>query len=202
MKVTWSWTTTLGIMLVAVAGCGNTDHPIREVPKPPFEPRAPADLLIVGSWQLQEITWFKNGIETQRIDYSPIPYILTLEPDGFFHAQYNVPVATVTTQSWLEWIGLEHLQNENIMVTYRGKFQTVNNQLWLNLTSASARPKGAGEIDRDFEDPVFFYHLGDPGPLDYSFSDENYRLQLKREFLTPEGDNLTVKFPHHRLKGA
>ena len=155
----------------------------------------------MGSWQLQGITWFKNGIEAQREDYSPIPYILTLEPDGFFHAKYNLPIATVTTQSWLEWIGLEHLQNENIIVTYRGKFQTVNNQLWLNLTSASARPKGAGEIDRDFENPVFFYHLGDPGPLDYSFSDENNRLQLKREFLTPEGGNYTVKFPHHRLNG-
>ena len=159
MKVIWIWATVLGMVLVAVVGCGNTDNPIGEVPKPPPEPLAPSDLFIVGSWQLQEITWFKNGIETQRIDYSPIPYILTLEPDGFFHAKYNVPVATVTTQSWLEWIGLEHLQNENIMVTYRGKFQTVNNQLWLNLTSASARPKGAGEIDRDFENPVFFIIL-------------------------------------------
>ena len=129
MRVKLIYATALGMAVVTMVGCGNTDDPIRDVPNPPSEPRVPADLSIVGSWQLQGITWFKNGIETQRIDYGPIPYILTLEPNGFFHAKYKVPVATVTIQSWLEWIGLEHLQNENIIVTFQGKFQTVNNQL-------------------------------------------------------------------------
>ena len=200
MKAIRRWATVLGMILVAVVGCGNTDDPIRDVPKPPSELLVPSDLSVVGSWQLQGITWLKNGVETQHIDYSSIPYILTLEPDGFFVLTYNVPVKMFVDLSWLEGTGLEHLYNQDITVTFRGKFQTRNNQLWLNLTSASASPKEAGEIDSDFEEPIFMYHLGEPGPLDYSFSDDGNQLQMKREFLAPEGDNYTVKFPHDRLK--
>ena len=201
MKAMLSWRMILGVMFVTMVGCGNTDNPIREVPKPPSEPLVPTDLSVVGSWQLQGITWFKNGIEAQREDLSSFPYILTFEPDAIFDVTNRVPVKMFVDQSWLEGTGLEHLYDQDIIVTFRGRFQIVKNQLWLNLTSANASPKGAGEIDSDFEEPEFLYHLGDPGPLDYSFSDENNQLQLKREFLTPEGDNYTVIFPHHRLKG-
>ena len=68
MKVIWIWTMVVGMAVVTMVGCGNADDPIREVPKPPFEPRVPADLSVVGSWQLQGVTWYKNGVETQRID--------------------------------------------------------------------------------------------------------------------------------------
>ena len=199
MKVILIW--GLGMAIVTMVGCGNADDPIREVPKPPSDPLVPTDLSVVGSWQLQGMTWFKNGIETLQEDRSSFPYILTLEPDAIFDVTYSVPVKMYVDQSELEWIGLEHLYDQDIIVTFRGKFQTKNNQLWLNLTSASASPKEASEIDSDFEEPDFLYHFGDPAPLDYSSSDDGNRLQLKREAVTPEGNTNTVILLHHRLKG-
>lgn len=201
MKVKLIYAMALGMAVVTMVGCGNADDPIREVPKPPSEPLVPTDLSVVGSWQLQGITWFKNGIEAQREDLSSFPYILTLEPDAIFDVTYSVPVKMYVDQSELEGTGLEHLYDQDIIVTFRGKFQTKNNQLWLNLTSASASPKEAGEIDSDFEEPIFLYHFDDSGPLDYSSSDDGNRLQLKKEDITPEGNTDTVILLHHRLNG-
>ncbi len=201
MKVNLIWVTVLGMMLVKMVGCGNTDDPIREMPKPLSERQGPSDSRVLGDWLLQEAIWLKNGVETQRIDYSPFSFSLGLMPDSYFFATYKFPIEYLETQRLLESNGWEHLQDQDIVVAFRGKYQTNNNQLRLNLTSASAKPKEAREIDRDFEEPGFIYYLGEPDLLYYSFSDDGNQLQMKREFLTPEGDNHTVIFPHHRLKG-
>ena len=201
MKVILIW--GLGLAIVTMVGCGNADDPIREVPKPPSEPLVPTDLFIVGSWQLQEITWFKNGIETQRIDSRSIGYglfapTITFMPDGLFHATSQFPIEKVTSLSWLEWLGLEHLQDQDIIVTFRGKFQINDNELWLDLTSAIAKPKEAGDIDSDFEDErnLFVYYLGDPGLIDISFDGDDTLLEFTRQ----EGIYM-VKFFHSRVEG-
>lgn len=204
MKVIWIWTTVLGIMLVTLAGCGNTDNPIgQESLKSPSEPRAPDDSRILGSWLLQETVWFKEGVETQRldrqqIDYGPFALTMTFMPDGFFHGTFKVPIEKATDPRWLEWIELEHLQDQDIVVTYRGKYHISDNQLWLNLTSGSARPKEAGDIDSDFEDErnLFIYYLGDPGLLDISFDGDGNQLEFTRQ-----AGIFMVKFLHRRVEG-
>lgn len=204
MKVLWSWTTVLGIMLVAMAGCGDTDDPIRQESSSfSSEPRLTSDPRIFGSWHLQETVWFKEGVETQRIDSRSIGYglfapTITFMPDGLFHAMSKFPIEKVTTLSWLEWLGLEHLQDQDIIVTFRGKFQINDNELWLDLTSAIAKPKEAGDIDSDFADEqnLFIYYLGDPGLLDFSFDDDNNLLEFTRQ----EGIYM-VKFLHSRVEG-
>ena len=204
MKVAWIRTTALGIMLVAMAGCGDTDNPIgQKSSKSPSEPRAPDDPRILGSWHLQETVWFKDGVESQRIDSRSIGYglfapTITFMPDGLFHATSQFPIEKVTTLSWLEWLGLEHLQDQDIIVTFRGKFQINDNELWLDLTSAIAKPKEAGDIDSDFENErnLFIYYLGDPGLLDISFDDDNNLLEFTRQ----EGIYM-VKFLHSRVEG-
>lgn len=193
MKLIWIWTTVLGTILATIVGCGNTEDSIREVPKP----AVPSDVPILGEWQLQKVVWFKNGVETQRIDYSSIPYSLTFAPDGIFDVIYRVPIDGVADAIWLESLELEHLQDQDIIVTFRGKFQISDNQLWLELTSASAKPKEAGKIDSDYEDPVFIYHLGDPGPLGYTFGDDRNRLELIRQKDISQ-DIYMVKFSHRQ----
>ena len=204
MKVIWIWTTVLGIMLVAMAGCGNTDDPIgQESLKSPSEPRAPDDPRILGSWHLQETVWFKEGVETlrfdrQQVDYGPSALTMTFTSDGYFYGTFKHPIEKTADPRWLEWIELEHLQDEDIVVTYRGKFYISDNQLWLNLTSGSARPKEAGDIDSDYEDErnLFIYYLGDPGLLDISFRDDDNLLEFTRQ----EGIYM-VKFLHSRVEG-
>ena len=204
MKVIWIWTTVLGIMLVAMAGCGNTDDPIRQESSSfSSEPRLTSDPRIFGSWHLQETVWFKEGVETQRydrqqIDYGPLAMTMTFTPDGYFYGSFAIPVDKATDPRWLESIELEHLQDQDITVTYRGKYHISDNQLWLNLTSGSAHPKEAGDIDSDFEDEqnLFIYYLGDPGLLDFSFDDDNNLLEFTRQ----EGIYM-VKFLHSRVEG-
>lgn len=202
MKVTTACASMLGLLFVMILGCESTDSPIgKETQQSPTDPLVPVDAQILGSWLIEEVIWFKEGVETQRIDRQQIDYGMfalttTFMPDRLFYATYRHPIEKATDPSWLEWLGLEHLQDQDIIVTFRGKFQINYNQLWLDLTSASAKPKEAGEIDSDFEEPVFAYHLGDPGLLDISYGDDDGRLELIRQ----EGIYM-VKFLHRRVEG-
>lgn len=204
MKVTTACASMLGLLFVIILGCESTDSPIgKETLQSPTDPLVPVDARILGSWRLQETIWLKQGVETQRldrqqIDYGPSALTMTFMPDGFFYGTFKIPIEKATDPSWLEWSGLEHLQDQDIIVTFRGKFQISDNQLWLNLTSGSARPKEAGDIDSDFEGEqnLFIYYLGDPGLLDISFGGDGNLLEFTRQ-----AGIFMVKFLHRRVEG-
>ena len=202
MKVRLTWTTTLGLMPVLILGCGSTDNPIREeTPEPPTEPRIETVSPVLGDWRLLEIIWLKVGVLTHHIDsggwfYGANPNILTFAPDGVFDLTNRYPIEEVASLDWLEWLGLEHVQE--IVVTHRGKYHIGVNQLRLNLIVTRVEPKEEGpEIRRDLENPVFLYDFSfnDGVPLDYILTDDGNQLELRRE----EGEYM-VKFLHRRPK--
>ena len=134
--------------------------------------------------------------DRQQIDYGPFALTITFMPGGVFHATYKLPVKKLISLRELKWLGLEHLQDQDIIVTFWGEFQINNNQLWLDLISASAKPREAREIYLDFEEPVLPYHLGNPGLLDISYGDDDGRLELIRQ----KGMYM-VRFLHRRIEG-
>ena len=196
MKATLTLTTILGVTAALIVGCGNTDNPIgEETPEPPAEPPTQIVSPILGDWRLLDIISFKDGVETNRIDSKVgTSFILTFAPDGIFDVVIRIPIANVTSLHLLEWLELEHIQE--IVVTHRGNFHIGVNQLRLNLIVTSVKPKEAPKIDSDFENPIFWYDLGNPGgPLDFIHSDDGNHLELRRE----EGEYM-VKFIHQRPK--
>ena len=61
MKVILIWTAILGMMVVAVVGCGGDDSPIKEeIPQPATEAPNPYVPLVLGTWHLQTITSFED----------------------------------------------------------------------------------------------------------------------------------------------
>lgn len=52
---------------------------------------------------------------------------MTFTPDGFSHGTFKHPIEK-TAPLWLEWIELEHLQDQDITVTFLGKYQINDNQ--------------------------------------------------------------------------
>ena len=197
MILTLTWATILGILLVFIVGCGNTDNPVGErTPEPPTQNVSP----ILGDWQLQAIVVLKDGVETQRIVGSSVESItlLKLQPDGIFEVVSTVPIENVASLDLLEWLELQHVQE--IVVTHRGKYHITGNQLRLNLIVTRVKPKEAPKIDSDFENPRFWYEFGEPrSPLDYFLTEDGNNLELRRE--TKNDTTIyTVKFLHRRPK--
>ena len=195
MKEISTSTTLLGLMLVTIVGCGSNDNPIgEEMSEKPVEPPMQIISPILGDWHLQAITWLKDGVETQRQDFTSFSFTLTLDPDRIFEVVHRFPTESVTSSVFLELKDWEHIQE--IIVTHRGKYYIDENQLRLNLIATSVKPKEAPEIDSDFENPIFWYDVGNPGgSLDYSIADQGKELELRRE----EGEYM-VKFIHRRPK--
>lgn len=201
MKVSFSWTTILGVIFFLVIGCGDTDNPVgAEIQEPPAEPPTNIVSPILGDWQLQAIVVFKDGVETQRIVDSSVESItlLKLEPDGIFEVVSTVPIEDVASLDLLEWLELQHVQE--IVVTHRGKYHITSNQIRLNLIVTRVEPKEAPKIDSDFENPIFWYEFGEPRrPLDYFLTEDGNNLELRRETIN-DTTIYTVKFLHRRSK--
>lgn len=180
-------TSIVGLLIVLILGCEGTESPIyTETPKSPTNPLVPVDARILGSWLVEEVIGFEEGVEigrfdSQQTDYGPFALTMTFMPGGVFHATYKLPIKKLVTLRELKWLGLEHLQDQDIIAAFWGEFQINNNQLWLDLISASAKPREAREIYSDFEEPVFTYHLGNPGLLNISYGDDDGRLELIRQ---------------------
>ncbi len=197
MKLILTWATIIGILLVFIVGCGNTENPVGETPT---EPPAHIDSPILGDWRLMDIIWLKDGVVMNQIDSEGSiaganPNILTLAADGIFELVQRYPIQEDELH-WLEWKGWEHIQE--LVVTFRGKYYIGENKLRLNLIVTRVEPKEeAPEIRRDLENPVFLYDFwyNDGGPLDFIHSDDGNHLELRRE----EGEYM-VKFIHQRPK--
>ena len=194
MKVTLVWTVMLGMMVVAVVGCGGDDSPIKEeMPQPAAEPPNPYIAPILGTWHLQTITWFENNVENQSIDFSSGLFTLTFKPDKTCEVIYRYPIEEAVNEILrpVEW---EDIQE--IVVTFPGRYGIDEKQLRFYVDRARVEPKDAGEVDSDFEDPIFFYHIeGKARPLDYSLVNNGDQLELVNK-----KDIYRAEFIHHRLK--
>ena len=106
MKMVVTCTSIVGLLMVLILGCEGTESPIyTETPNSPTNPLVPIDARILGSWFIEEVIWFKEGVQTYRIDsrsigYGPFVLTSTFMPDGLFHATSKSPIEKVTTLSW------------------------------------------------------------------------------------------------------
>ena len=202
MKMILTWVTILGVMIVFMVGCGSDDSPIKEdnspikeeMPQPATEPPNPDITPILGDWHLQTITFFENGVQTQSMDFSSGLFTLTFRPDKTFEVINRYPIELVADLEFLKWKELEHIQE--IVVTFPGKYRISEKQLWLDVGRARVEPNEAPEIDADFEDPIFFYHIEMKArPMDYSLVNDGNGLEL-----VVKEDKNRAEFIHHRLK--
>ncbi len=202
MKVVLIWTTILGMMVVTTVGCGSDDSPMKEdnspiteeMPQSSIEPPNPYIAPILGTWHLQTITGFENDVVNQSMDFSSGLFTLTFKPDKTFKAINRYPIEVVADLEFLKWKGLEHIQE--IVVTFPGKYGISEKQLRLDVGRARVEPKEAPEIDADFENPIFFYHVDQNArPMDYSLVNNGDQLELVHK-----KDVYRVEYILHRLK--
>ena len=193
MKEISPWTTLLGIMFVFIVGCGSSDNPIgEEMSEKPVEQPMQIVSPILGDWHLQDVTWLRDGMATQRIEFTAFSSILTLDPDGIFEIVVRYPIEIFANSFIRERNDWQHIQE--IVVTHRGKFYIVENRLQLNLMATSVKPVEAPDIDSDFENPIFWYYVEQSrGPLDYAITDDGKELELRRQ-----KGRYTMKFFHRR----
>ena len=194
MKVTLIWTVILGMIVVAVVGCGGDDRPIKEeMPQPATESSNPYVPLVLGTWHLQTITFFENGVQTQSMDFSLVLFTVTFKLDKTFEVISKYPIEEAVNEILrpAEW---EDIQD--IVVTFPGRYGIDEKQLRFYVDRARVEPKDAGEVDSDFEDPIFFYHIGRKArPLAYSLVNNGDQLEL-----VVKEDKNRAEFIHHRIK--
>ena len=195
MKVTSIWTAILVMMVVAIVGCGSDDSPIKEeMPQPATEPPNPYIAPILGTWHLQTMSAFENGVQKQRIDFDLFLVTLTFKPDKTFEVIHRYPIEVFADLEFLKWKGLEHIQE--IVVTFPGRYGIDEKQLRFYVDRAKLEPKEAPEIDSDFEDPIFFYHIERKArSMDYFLVNNGSQLKL-----VVKEDKNRAEFIHHRIK--
>ncbi len=199
MKVTLIWTAILGMMVIAIVGCGSDDSPTKEeMSQPATESPNLYITPVLGDWHLQTINWFENGVQTQNTDFSLALFTVTFRPDKTFDVIYRYPIEEVADQAFLEWKRLEHIQE--IVVTFLGTYGIDEKQLRFYVDRTRVEPKEAPEIDADFENPIFFYHIGlergqETRSMDYSLVNNGNQLEL----VAKQGKN-HANFIHHRIK--
>ena len=195
MKVILIWTAILGIMVVAIVGCGSDDSPIKEeMPQPPTEPSNPYIAPIFGTWHLRLVTVFEDGVQRQQHDARSLLFTLTFKPYRAFEVIHRYPIERAADLDFLKSVGLEHIQR--IVITVQGRYRIGEKQLWLDVDRATVEPKEAPEIDSDFENPTaFFFYVDETGRADYSLSDDGNRLELE-----VKRGNVSAKLIHHRIK--
>ena len=133
-------------------------------------------------------------MQKQRQDADSGVITLTFKPDKTFEVIYKYPIEVLADQAFLEWKGLEHIQE--IVVTFPGRYGIDAKQLRFYVDRARVEPKEAPEIDSDFEDPIFFYHIGRKArPMDYSLVNNGNQLKL-----VVKEDKNRAEFIHHQLK--
>ena len=199
MKVILIWTAILGMMVVPIVGCGNSDSsvkeemPNREVTSQPLtEPPDPHIAPILGTWHFQTAILFENGVQKQRTNLGSFLFILTFKPDKTFEAKHRYPIEEFADLDFLKSKGLEDIRR--IVITFWGKYEIDEKQVWLDVDRTTVEPKEAPEIDSDFENPIFFY-VDETGRADYSLSDDDNRLEL-----VLKADILRAELIHHRIR--
>ena len=198
MKVTLIWKVILGMMVVVVVGCGSEDGPIKEeMPQPPTEAPNPYIAPILGTWHLQTMSAFENGVQKQRLDFNPALITLTFNLDKTFEVIHRYPIEAAVNEILrpAEW---EDIQE--IVVTFPGSYGIDEKTLRFYVDRASVEPKDAGEVDSDLEDPIFLYHIElevgkGTRPMDYSLVNNGNQLEL----VAKKGKN-RAEFIHHRIK--
>ena len=201
IKVILIWTVILGMMVVAVVGCGGDDSPIKEdMTQPAIEAPNPYITPILGTWHLQAMIVFENEVQKQRLNFDLFLATLTFKPDKTFEVIHTYPVEVFADLEFLKSKELEHIQE--IVVTFPGRYGIDEKQLRFYVDRARVEPKEAPEIDSSFEDPMvlFFYHAGlevgkDTRSMDYSLVNNGNRL----EFVVKKGKH-RAEYIHHRLK--
>lgn len=173
-----------GILLVVVIGCGSTDDPIEDGPIP--SPRAPITLYspvqnvdqILGTWLLKSFTIFNEDAVERLNVINWVSFWLMFKPEGVFQATHRYPIEFFADNELLTLKELQHIKK--ITVTFQGEYETVANQLRLNVMSSEVRPMQAAELDSDFESPSFLW-VGETG-----------NTAVAEIFLAGDGDKLLI----------
>lgn len=199
MNAILTWVTILGMMVVTIVGCGGDDSPIKEeMPQPATEPPNPYIAPILGTWHLQTMIAFENEVQKQRLDFDMFLVTLTFKPDKTFEVIHRYPVEVFADLNFLKWKELEHIQE--IVVTFPGRYGIDEKQLRFYVDRTRVEPKEAPEIDSDFENPIFFYHIGlergqETRSMDYFLVNNGNQLEL-----VVKEDKNRAEFIHHRIK--
>ena len=116
MKVRLIWTAILGMIVVVIIGCGSNDSPIKEemldeeeTSKLPTEPPDPYIVPILGTWHLQWVTAFEDGVQRQRLDAGSYLFTLIFKPNKTFEFIYRFPIEEWADLDFLKSKGLEHI---------------------------------------------------------------------------------------------
>ena len=169
MKVILSRKTIIGILLVAVIGCGSTDDLIKEDgsnSSPKVSITESPEVLIVeqilGTWLLESLHLF-SGHSGVWHSADLVTFYLTFKPDGTFQATHKYPIGFIADRELLAEKGLQHVKE--VIVTILGDYEIAANQLTIHVLSSHVNPMQAAELDSDFENPGFLWveEVGDSG---------------------------------------